>query len=53
MYPSVRWPQGEAIGAFWPDVVGIPVQGRHVRYRWNGTRVDAWLEYGRDAWNRL
>ena len=40
VYPSVRYPDGDAIAAFWPDVVGIPIQGRHLAYHWNGTRVD-------------
>src|SRR5207245_145480 len=26
VYPSVRDPAGRCVGAFWPDVVGIPVQ---------------------------
>ena len=38
VYPSVRCPGGEAIAAFWPDVVAIPAPGRHLRYRWNGHR---------------
>ncbi len=39
VYPSVRFPEGEAIAAFYPDVVTPPVQGRHLRYHWDGTRV--------------
>ncbi len=53
VYPSVRHPGGEAIAAFWPDVVGIPVQGRHLCYRWDGNRVDAWLIYGEENWQRM
>lgn len=40
VYRSVRHPSGDAIAAFWPDVVGIPVQGRHLTYHWDGERVD-------------
>lgn len=40
VYPSVRYPDGDAIAAFWPDVVGVPVQGRNLAYHWNGARVD-------------
>lgn len=40
VYPSVRNPGGECLAAFWPDVVGKPVQGRHFRYHWDGTRID-------------
>lgn len=39
-YPSVRNAGGECIAAFWPDVPGIPVQARHFRYHWDGTRID-------------
>jgi hypothetical protein len=50
VYPSVRCPGGQALAAFWPDVVGVPVQGRHLCYRWNGERADAYLVYGEPDW---
>ena len=53
VYLSVRHRAGQTFAAFWPDVVTIPVQGRHLCYRWNGTRADAWLIYGEDAWRPL
>ena len=53
VYPSVRCSAGDAVAAFWPDVVGIPVQGRHVCYRWDGSRVDAWLVYGEENWQNF
>ena len=53
VYPSVRYAGGEAMGTFWPDVAGIPVAHRHLCYRWNGRRADAWLVYGEDHWRRL
>ena len=40
VYPSVRCPDGEAVALFWPDVAGVPVQGRHYAYHWDGARVD-------------
>ncbi|MHA4835828.1 RES family NAD+ phosphorylase [Sphingopyxis sp. MSC1_008] len=40
VYPSVRNPGGHCVVAFWPNVVARPVQGRHFRYHWNGTRID-------------
>ena len=40
IYPSVRYSEGECLAAFWPDVVAIPVQGRHLAYHWNGERVE-------------
>ncbi len=40
LYPSVRHDNGLCFAAFWPDVMEIPVQGRHITYHWNGERVD-------------
>lgn len=40
VYPSVRDPGGECIGALWPNVVGLPAQARHLAYHFNGTRID-------------
>lgn len=40
IYPSVRQPGGECLAAFWPDVVQVPTQGRHLRYHWDGNRID-------------
>lgn len=40
VYPSVRNPGGECIGAFWPDVVTLPRQTDHYRYRWDAEKVD-------------
>lgn len=53
VYPSVRYPSGQAVAVFWPDVAGIPVVGRHLCYRWNGRRADAWLAYGEEHWRPL
>lgn len=39
-WPSVRYPGGECIAAFWPDLVPIPIQGGHFAYHWNGSAVD-------------
>jgi RES domain len=40
VYPSVRQSGGECFAAFWPDVMKVPTQGRHLRYHWDGNRVD-------------
>ena len=53
VYPSVRRPDGEAVAAFKPGVVGAPRRGRLVRYRWDGRRADAWLVHGEDDWRPL
>lgn len=52
-YPSVRRPEGNCVGAFRPPAVGIPRQERHLKYRWNGGRVDRYFDYLRDAWIEL
>ena len=51
VYRSVRYSEGEAIGAFWPDVVEIPIQVQHLCYRWNRRRADAYMIYGEDDWH--
>jgi RES domain len=50
VYPSVRRRGGVCIGAFKPRAVGVPQQERHLKYRWNGNRVDRYFDYLRDAW---
>ncbi|PWE32949.1 hypothetical protein DDZ14_07610 [Maritimibacter sp. 55A14] len=39
VYPSVRG-EGDCVGLFYPDLAHDPIQGRHLDYHWNGTRVD-------------
>ena len=39
LYCSVRYPGGLAVALFWPDVAGIPQQGRHFSYFWDGNAV--------------
>jgi hypothetical protein len=50
VYPSVRHSGGECIAAFWPDVVAIPIQERHLQYEWNGTSVVRYFDYRDDRW---
>lgn len=52
-YPSVRHVGGHCIGAFRPRAVGIPHQERHLKYRWNGERVDRYFDYAREEWISL
>lgn len=53
VYPSVRHPGGECIAAFWPDVVSIPVQTKHIELKWDGSRVSGWFDYETEEWNKL
>ena len=40
LYPSVRDPEGSCFAAFYPDVMDVPVQGRHISYYWDGVKID-------------
>ncbi len=46
VYPSVRREGGECVGLFYPDGAANPVQGRHIDYHWDGSRVDFYREAG-------
>ena len=50
VYPSVRDPGGECVGAFKPSAVGIPVPGPNLKYHWDGTRVARYFDYGSREW---
>lgn len=51
VYPSVRWPAGEAVCLFYPDLVIRPVlQARQFRYHWNGARMDRYFVHGQRSW---
>ena len=45
-YRSVRCADGECVGLFYPDLATNPIQGRHLDYHWNGTRVDLYRDAG-------
>lgn len=49
MYPSVRHEGGICVGLFYPDCASRPVQGRHLDYHWNGSRVDLVRDAGSGA----
>lgn len=53
VYPSVRHEEGQCIAAFWPNVVGIPVQERHLQYEWDGTRVRRYFDFELQVWGDL
>ena len=52
-YPSVRQPGGECVGLFYPDLASNTIQGRHLDYHWDGTRVDFYREVGSGAVYRI
>jgi hypothetical protein len=49
-YPSVRHEGGRCVGAFWPNVVGVPVQERHLQYEWDGTGVSRYFDFKDNEW---
>jgi RES domain len=53
VYPSVRRTGGQCIGAFRPKAVGLPVQGRHLQYHWDGSRISRYFDYAEDRWVAL
>jgi RES domain len=53
VYSSVRERGGHCIGAFWPDVVAIPVQERHLKYEWDGARMWRYFDYAEGRWIAL
>jgi hypothetical protein len=52
-YESVRRRGGQCIGAFRPRAVGLPVQGPHLTYHWNGTRMDRWFDHESERWTAV
>lgn len=51
VYPSVRYPAGQAAALFWPDCVQLPVtQGRTLQYHWNGSRMTRYFVIGESEW---
>jgi hypothetical protein len=50
VYPSVRDPGGQCIGAFTPRAVGLPVVDAVLRYHWDGARIDRVFDYAAQAW---
>lgn len=51
VYPSVRWPEGEAAALFYPDLVKLPVtQARTLQYHWDGTQMTRYFVVGEEEW---
>jgi hypothetical protein len=53
VYPSVRRAGGQCVGAFRPKAVGLPIQGRHLQYHWDGSRIGRYFDYAEDRWVTL
>ncbi|MGH6921110.1 MAG: RES family NAD+ phosphorylase, partial [Geminicoccaceae bacterium] len=53
VHPSVRREDGQCVGAFRPKAVGLPVQGRHLQYHWDGARISRYFDYAEERWISL
>lgn len=53
VYPSVRHKGGECIAAFWPDVVSLPIQERHVDLKWDGSSISTWFDGAANKWKPM
>ena len=53
VYPSSRHTGGECAALFFPDLAADAIQGRHLDYHWDGTRVDLVRDAGSGAVFRL
>lgn len=51
VYPSVRDPGGQCLGAFTPKAVGLPKVATVLRYHWNGARIDRVFDYATETWS--
>jgi RES domain len=53
VYPSVRHAKGDCIAAFWPNVVSIPVQERHIELKWDGASISEWFDGAAGTWQPM
>jgi hypothetical protein len=53
VYPSTRWPGGECVALFYPDLAANPVHGRLYDLHWNGTAIDYAREHSTDIVVRI
>lgn len=53
VYPSTRWPGGECVALFYPDLASNPREGRIFDFHWNGHAVDHLREHGTDQVIRI
>jgi hypothetical protein len=53
VFRSVRHEGGECLGIFRPKAIPIPVQGPHLQYHFDGSRVDRWFQIGESEWNAI
>lgn len=53
LYRSVRHAGGECLAIFKPKAIPIPKQGPHLKYYFDGVRIDRWFQFGASDWSTL
>jgi len=53
VYRSVRHESGTCLAVLRPKAIPRPKQGAHLRYRFDGERIDRWFRMGEQAWRTL
>jgi hypothetical protein len=53
VYGSVRDQGKPCLAVFRPKAMPLPRQGPHLRYHFDGARIDRFFQFGRDTWMRL
>lgn len=43
MFDSVRRPGGQCVALYYPDLISPVKQGPHLLYRWDGVRIEAFV----------
>ena len=53
IYNSVRHDGGTCLAVFKPKAIPCPKQGAHLRYHFDGQRIDRWFRIGEHRWRPL
>lgn len=53
VYRSVRHEGGSCLAAFRPNAVQRPISGPHLRFHFDGTRIDRWFHFGDKVWREI
>jgi hypothetical protein len=53
VYRSVRHEGGTCLAVFRPKAIPCPKQGAHLRYHFDGKRIDRWFRIGEQRWRSI
>jgi hypothetical protein len=48
--PSCTAPPAAVGGAFRPKALRLPIQGRHLQYHWDGSRISRYFGCAEERW---